>query len=66
MIGLEVISCDDADELIANLKAEGYDFGLCHLLKMNSNMLVSPGQLEASLPIDDLILENLGIYYIKI
>ena len=69
-IGLEVISCDDADYLSDLIQVEGYFFGLCPILKMNTNLIVSSGSedmLPASLPLKDLILSSAGtlIYYIK-
>lgn len=71
-IGLEVISCDDADYLSDLIQVEGYFFGLCPILKMNTNLIVSSGSedmslLPASLPLKDLILSSAGtlLYYIK-
>ncbi len=65
-IGLEIVSCSDAENLSDLIQAEGYFFGLCPIMKMSTDLIVSPGDdmslMPASLPLKHLILSSAGTF----
>lgn len=57
-IGLEIIACDDAENLTSIAKQCSYDFGLSQILKLNTKMLLE--KIPAAFSESALIIKNAG------